>query len=69
MLFCITAYFLSYLIYPVYTTDTLNNFVLIMPCTEGILVPQPGIEPAIPVMKVQCLNHWTTREVPKHFFK
>ena len=30
----------------------------------GILVPQPGIEPMLPAMKVQSLNHWTTREVP-----
>ena len=30
----------------------------------GILVPQPGIEPVSPVMEGQCLNHWTTREVP-----
>ena len=29
----------------------------------GNLVPQPGIEP--PVVEVQSLNHWTTREVPK----
>ena len=30
----------------------------------GILVPQPGIEPMSPALKVQKLNHWTTREVP-----
>ena len=28
-----------------------------------ILTPQPGIEPALPVLEVQNLNHWTTREV------
>ena len=30
----------------------------------GILVPQPGIEPAPPALEAQSLNHWTTREVP-----
>ena len=30
----------------------------------GILVPQPGIELAPPVLEVRSLNHWTTREVP-----
>ena len=29
----------------------------------GILVPHGGIEPVPPVLKVQHLNHWTTREV------
>ena len=29
----------------------------------GILVPQTGIEPVLPALKVQDLNHWTTREV------
>ena len=29
-----------------------------------ILVPQPGIEPVPPAVEAQCLNHWTTREVP-----
>ena len=32
-----------------------------------ILVPQPGIEPEPPLE--QCLNHWTTREVPGLFLK
>ena len=30
----------------------------------GILVPQPEIEPAIPALEAQSLNHWTTRDVP-----
>ena len=30
----------------------------------GILVPQPGTEPALPELAAQSLNHWTTREVP-----
>ena len=29
-----------------------------------ILVPQPGIEPAPPVLEAWSLNHWTSREVP-----
>ena len=30
----------------------------------NILVPQPGIEPIPLALRVQSLNHWTTREVP-----
>ena len=30
----------------------------------GILVPQPGIEPAPPAVEVWTFNHWTAREVP-----
>ena len=28
------------------------------------LVPWPGIEPGLPALGMQSLNHWTTREVP-----
>ena len=42
------------------------------PCglASGILVPQPGIEPATPsAVKVQSPNHWTAMEVPlSHVF-
>ena len=31
----------------------------------GILTPQPGIEPRLPVLEAWNLNHWTTREVPE----
>ena len=34
----------------------------------GILVPRPEIEPALPAMEVQSLNHWTVREVPDHYY-
>ena len=34
----------------------------------GVLVPWPEIELTPPVLEVQSLNHWTTREVPKHNF-
>ena len=34
-----------------------------------ILVPQPGIEPRPSAVKVQSLNHWTTREFPTLIFK
>ena len=37
--------------------------------TCGILVPQPGIKPTLPALKVWRLNHWTVREVPQHFLK
>ena len=30
----------------------------------GISVPQPGIEPTPPAVKVQGLNHWTTSKMP-----
>lgn len=30
----------------------------------GVLVPQAGIEPALPAMEAWCPNRWTTREVP-----
>ena len=33
----------------------------------GILVPQPGIEPAPPAVEAWNLNHGTAREVPKGF--
>ena len=29
----------------------------------GILVPRSGIEPVCLALKVQCLSHWTAREV------
>ena len=31
-------------------------------CGTWDLVPRPGIEPRPPVLGVQSLNHWTTRE-------
>ena len=34
-----------------------------------ILVPLPGIEPVLPAVEVQCLNQWTTRDVPIFFKK
>ena len=33
----------------------------------GLLVPQPGIEPMLPPLGAQSLNHWTTRKVPKRY--
>ena len=29
-----------------------------------VFVPQPGITPMSPTVKVRNLNHWTTREFP-----
>ena len=34
----------------------------------GILVPWPGMEPAPLAVKVQSLNHWTTRQFPSLVF-
>ena len=35
---------------------------------RGILVPRPGMEPALPALEAQSLNHWTAREVPVLLF-
>ena len=35
------------------------------PVACGILVPQSWIKPMPPAMRVQSLNHWTTKEVPR----
>ena len=34
----------------------------------GTLVAQPGIKPTLPALEAQSLNHWTTREIPRHSF-
>lgn len=34
----------------------------------GILVLQPEFHPVLPVVEVQSLNHWTTRELTRFFF-
>ena len=41
-------------------------FIYFLPCCAacGILISQPGIEPAVPTLKVQSLNYWTTGEIP-----
>ena len=39
-------------------------FFWLWPATCGILVPWPGIKPAVPTLEVQSLNDWTTREDP-----
>ena len=33
----------------------------------GILVSQPGTEPAPPELEAQSLNHWTTTEFPEDY--
>ena len=35
----------------------------------GILVPRPRIEPMVPAVEAQSLNHWTAREVPMLLLK
>lgn len=45
------------------------NILFWLCCTAcGILVSQPGIEPAPPVLGAQSPNTWTAREVPEHPF-
>ena len=39
-------------------------FVWLHHAACGILVPQPGIEPAPPAVAARSCNHWTAREVP-----
>ena len=34
----------------------------------GVLVPPPGIKPTPLAFESWCLNHWTTREIPKGDF-
>ena len=43
-------------------------FFWLHPVSCGILVPQPGIEPASPAAEPRNLHHWTTREVPTCLF-
>ena len=33
----------------------------------GILVPWPGIEPRSSAVRMQCPNHWATREFPRNY--
>ena len=33
-----------------------------------LYIPRPGTEPGPPVVEAQSPNHWTTREVPVHFY-
>ena len=41
-------------------------FIILPHCGAcGILVRLPGIEAVPPLVEVQILNHWTTREVPE----
>ena len=48
-------------IFPIFNISVF--FIFCPQCTAcGILVPQPGIEPASPAWEAQSLNHWTTRE-------
>ena len=43
-------------------------FVMALLQVVGILVPQPGMEPAPPALETQSPNHWTTREAPRSSF-
>ena len=51
--------------------NKIMDFFVCFYCTTQacrILVPQPGIESMPPAVGAWSLNHWTTREVPLHFF-
>ena len=41
----------------------ISLFFFFWPHSEN-LVPQPEIEPVLPAVEAQSLNHWTAREVP-----
>ena len=51
----VSCYYFSFLFF-----FYLPHQVLVATC--GNLAPQPRIEPVLPPMEVQNLNHWTTRE-------
>ena len=40
-----------------------------LPTACGILVPWPRIEPVSPAIWRWILNHWTTKEIPKNFYR
>ena len=48
-----------------------QSFFFFWPCHETckILVLYPGMEPMIPAVEAQSLNHWTTREIPTEEFE
>ena len=51
--------------------NKIMDFFVCFYCTTWacrILVPQPGLESMPPAVGAWSLNHWTTREVPLHFF-
>ena len=39
-------------------------FFHLFPVACRILVPIPGTEFVLPILEVQSLNHWATREIP-----
>ena len=43
---------------------------LAVPCSMLDLSspPTPGIEPVLPAVEMQNLNHWTSREVPGYLY-
>ena len=45
-------------------------FLIFWPCLAAcrILLPRPGMEPTPPAVEGRSLNHWTTREVPRHLY-
>ena len=39
--------------------------IIIITNLLGILLLQPGVEPILPGLEVQSLDHWIAREVPQ----
>ena len=52
----------------IFTFKILFIYLYFGHAARGILVPQPGIEPAPPAVKAWSLNHWTSREVPDMYW-
>ena len=50
---------------PIFLSFIIVLFTFWLCCVaRGILVPRPGIEPAVPALGAWSLNYWTAREVP-----
>ena len=43
----------------------ISSFVFFDQKACGILAPQPRVEPTLPALEGEVLNHWTTSEVPE----
>ena len=50
------------------TIQKIKKIFLLCRMAYGILVPQPGIRPALLIVESWRLNHWTTRAVPEELY-
>ena len=62
----IEVIYLKYSFYFSFQRGFYYLFIWLCSAACGILVPQPGIKCLLAAMKVQSLNHWITRKVPKY---